>query len=379
MKLKICLINHGLSTGGTDSFIMNIIRGLDKDDFDISLVMALDGQNTRQFHEDDAIIEGAHIFRTCDLNGIRKKWLHYIRLKSILKSAGPFDVVHSNMDLFNGINLLAARLTGVRTRISHSHTTGSQYEAETKRHLSVNLYRRIMRTLIRINSTHLLGCGADAMDYLYGKKWSQDPRSAIVYNGIDLQKFVRSDDEKESSATIQGLDITQRNIVTVGHMSDVKNPLFIVDVISELAKTDDSYHFYWVGTGKLLPQIVKRIEDSGVAGFFTLLGTRNDVAGILKCYDCFLLPSIFEGLSLSLIEAQAAGLDCFVSDSVTREADCGKCQYISLQKSAEQWAEIIHNHFSSQEPFVIDQVLLNRFSLESMLTQTEKIYLNNKS
>lgn len=352
MKLKICLINHGLSTGGTDSFIMNIIRGLDKDDFDISLVMALDGQNTRQFHEDDAIIEGAHIFRTCDLNGIRKKWLHYIRLKSILKSAGPFDVVHSNMDLFNGINLLAARLTGVRTRISHSHTTGSQYEAETKRHLSVNLYRRIMRTLIRINSTHLLGCGADAMDYLYGKKWSQDPRSAIVYNGIDLQKFVRSDDEKESSATIQGLDITQRNIVTVGHMSDVKNPLFIVDVISELAKTDDSYHFYWVGTGKLLPQIVKRIEDSGVAGFFTLLGTRNDVAGILKCYDCFLLPSIFEGLSLSLIEAQAAGLDCFVSDSVTREADCGKCQYISLQKSAEQWAEIIHNHFSSQEPFV---------------------------
>lgn len=139
MKLKICLINHGLSTGGTDSFIMNIIRGLDKDDFDISLVMALDGQNTRQFHEDDAIIEGAHIFRTCDLNGIRKKWLHYIRLKSILKSAGPFDVVHSNMDLFNGINLLAARLTGVRTRISHSHTTGSQYEAETKRHLSVNL------------------------------------------------------------------------------------------------------------------------------------------------------------------------------------------------------------------------------------------------
>jgi glycosyltransferase EpsF len=374
MKRKICLINHGLSVGGTDSFIMNIIRDLNKDEFDVSLVMALDEHNTRQFHEEEALMEGAHIFRTCDLNGFRKILLHCIKLSRLLKTAGPFDVVHSNMDLFNGINLLTARLAGVKIRISHSHTTRSQFEAETKRHLSVSLYRRIMQVLIRMNSTHLLGCGADAMEYLYGKKWRHNSRSLVVFNGINLREYSQSDYEKESLANKLAIDLTKKNVVTVGHMSEVKNPFFTVDVISELTKLDDSYHFYWVGTGKLLPQIIKRIEDLGVTGSFTLLGTRNDVAEILKCCDCFLLPSIFEGLSIALIEAQAANLDCFVSDSVTQEADCGKCQFISLQKNTVQWAEIIHKHFSWEEPYEIDQNLLNRFSMDFMLSQLEIIY-----
>ena len=166
-RIRVLEINHGLAPGGIESFVLNVFENIDRDKYEINFAIACEG---KQFYEDRVLEQDGKIYRTCDLDSIRKIIKHFYRLIKLLKNEGPFDVVHSQIDFFNGVNLLAAYIAGVPCRISHSHNTNSAHASSEKVSIFIKLYRFIMKNLINIFSTEKLGCSKEANLYMYGEK-----------------------------------------------------------------------------------------------------------------------------------------------------------------------------------------------------------------
>ena len=275
------------------------------------------------------------------------------------------DVVHSNMDLFNGVNLFIAWLAHIPIRVSHSHTSGSQYEENTGRHFWVRIYRALMRKMICFFSTDRLGCSAPAMNYLYGNKWTCDSSSKILLNGIELSNF--SSAEPWNGVCEFG---QSRILLTVGRLSAVKNPDYIIKIMCRIS---ENYKLIWVGDGELKTSIKEKIVQNHLEEKIYLVGAQSYVAPFYKCADAFIFPSIFEGLPITLIEAQAAGLPCFVSKNVTREVDCGFCEYLDIaENNVDVWVDRLQTF--DRNNFRLNSEKIKRFSINNMISELNFIY-----
>ena len=363
---KICIINHGLASGGTDAFVINILKNIDRAKFTVDLFLAVNPDSNSQFREEEAkqyLNElSGNIYKIGDLGTASEKVNYVKNLYRAFKKNGPYDVVHSNMDLFNGVNLAIAKFAGIKSRISHSHTSKSQYEERTNKHLLTKIYRSIMQLFIINFSTVKLGCSENSSKYLYGKQYSD---SHIIYNGISLEKFTQ--DSIPDSIT---------KIITVGNLINVKNPFFIIDIIEQLVSIRTDFRFLWIGVGELEEEIIKRVRQKNLDNYINMLGKRNDVDKLLGNSSIFLMPSFFEGLSIALVEAQASNLTCIVSDRITKEADCGMCEFLPLEKGAEYWAQVIDDYLSGRKCKKLDRELLSRFDEKKTIKELEDIYMS---
>ena len=363
-KRNICILSHGLESGGIGTFVANVVKTINLKKYNVVLVLALDQMGSHQFREDEVLAQGVRVLRTNDLNGIKKKLLHFIRVYKILKE-NSYDVFHANMDMLNGLNLLVALLARVPVRICHAHTIASTYEANHGKRWFVRVYRRLMRFLIWNCSTHRCGCSEPAMNYLYEDRWKKDKNSKIIFNGIDLDAFhsVHRDNTR-----------VKYRIVTVGRITEVKNPFFTVEVMQKLCKMRKDCELIWVGTGDLENAVKENIHSNGLSKCVQMLGARHDVNEILKTCDLFLLPSLFEGLGIVLIEAQAAGLPCIASDTVPTAANCGGIVYLSLSESAERWVQKISDILDKKIVLQIEPERLAKYDLTYMAKQLEEVY-----
>jgi glycosyltransferase EpsF len=373
---KIAYILHGLAAGGTEGFVLNVVKKLDRRKYDITFILALDDDgNSRQFREDEAEALGVHIYRTCDLGSLGKIRLHYKKLKQILKETGPYDVVHGNMDLLNAVNLLAAKRTGIKVRICHSHNSKSQYAVNSLKKVLVSCYRFVMKSLIWHNATIMLGCAEEANDYLYGKRWRNSNKCHVLYNGIDLERFQDCKVDREKYR--KELNIPERDgiyLMTVGRFNEQKNPIFLYEIVKEMVHLEPRIQFSWIGNGDLRNKIEERAQKENMQDHIHFLGNRKDVPEIMKCHEGFLLPSLFEGFALVTIEAQAAELKCFCSDRITRDVDCGLCHFISLDKSAKEWAEKILQILVLRLEAEVSKERLERCSINQTVRMLEKYY-----
>lgn len=368
---KICLLSHGLGSGGVESFIITLAKGLIADGYDVTIAMAVDPDGPPQFREAEAIAMGAKIYKTSDLDGKMKIIRHCKRLYRFLKDE-KFDVFHANMDLFNGVNMLEAWLAGVPVRVCHSHKSQSQYEASTGNHFVVNVYRTIMRAFLWCFSNRRCGCSEMAMDYLFQGKWKKDVNSSVVCNGIDFSRFTYDGFDKAQKKQELALP-ENRILIAVGRFGEEKNPIFTIQVMKELHKLRPELHLIWIGDGGMRSQMESEIGEAGSA-YIHLMGTKKNVNDYLRCADLFLMPSLFEGLPIAPIEAQAADLPCVLSDTITQQVNFGLCQFISLSESAATWAAAICDILDGKTILSIDEEKRVKFDQHYMVKSMEKIY-----
>lgn len=364
-KVRVLEISHGLAPGGIESFLINVFENIDRDKIEINFALACEG---KQFYEDKVISEGAKVYHTSDLNGIKNIVNHFLKLIKLLRQEGPFDVVHTNIDFFNGINLLAAFIAGVPVRISHSHNTNSAHARSVGTTLPIRIYRKVMRTIINALSTKRLGCSKAANLYMYGEK-AKD--TVVINNGVDFNKF-------KFNKKINDLNINKNeiNFLTVGRMCEQKNSIFIVKVMNELVKLNNNFHLYWIGKGPQEDEIKKLISEYKLENKITLLGSRKDVPNIMTKMDFMIFPSRWEGLPVTLVEAQVANLPCFISDKITEEADLGLCTVISLDNNEGEWADRINKYIQSStynKKVLEDKI--SSFNIKNVVKDIEEIYL----
>lgn len=372
-KIKVCILQNGLSRGGTDTFVVNLCRGLDKQKYDVTVVNPQVRPECMQ-REQEVIDAGAKILRTHPLNGLKGKLLHLVRLYKILKK-GKFDVFQTNIDLFNGPQLLVAWLAGVPVRCCHSHNTMQQKSLKEGMTLPIRIYQSVMKWMCWTFSNRRSGCSEDAMDFLFtGRDWHQDKYPIVINNGIDIDRFRLPVDIAAKKKEL-GLS-AKYHIVTIGHIIPQKNPLFIADSFCKLCRLRPDVDFVWIGTGSLKEQCESIFKENGCTDRVHFLGTRNDVNEILPCCDLFYMPSAFEGLGIVIIEAQAAGLKCLASDVVPKEADCGGVLYKSLNDSLDSWAQCISDMLDGKVNLHIQEDRIRQFSIDNMVNQMEQVFKN---
>ena len=218
-KKRICILQNGLSRGGTDTFVVNLCRGLDKCKYDIVVVNPNAKTNIR---EADIIDAGATLIHTTPLQGIGKI-KHLLQLYKILKE-GKFDIFQTNVDLFNGPNLMIAWLAGVPIRCCHSHNTMQQKALVEGQTYSIRLYQKAMRWLCWKFSNRRSGCSKDAMNFLFlDRDWYNAQYPTVVNNGIDLNIYKNNSSSNKLKEEL-GLK-AQYHIATVGRIIPQKNPL----------------------------------------------------------------------------------------------------------------------------------------------------------
>lgn len=368
---KLVYFSHGLSANGIETFLVNVFRKIDKSKYDITVIIAID-DGVESLHEEKVLKMGIKVLHAGDL-GSPGRMLAYVKnVKRFLKDES-YDIAHSNMDLLNGITLYLAKKAGIPVKICHAHTSRSQYKPVGRgariKATAQKIYTKMMKKSILSSSDVLLACSDVAAEYFYGNK-----KYRLIYNGIDMNSFRLADNDVESFAESLGFRCEYRHrIVSVGRISTHKNSIFALEIISELKKLRNDFNYIWIGAGELEKEAKEKSTELEIDDIVLFPGVRTDVARILNCCDCFLMPSLFEGLPFSLIEAQAAGLRCIVSDVVTKTADIGMIKYYSLNKSAKEWASFINSQLDMPMPEIIEEKS-KLFDIDNTVRQLEEIY-----
>lgn len=418
-KMRIAILQNGLIRGGTERFVINLCKGLMGENdgrgehagVDITVINP-SLRPEEQVLEPEVLATGARIEHTATLVGLSGRIRHLWRLYRLLRR-GRFDVFHTNLDLFNGPNLMVAWLAGVPIRICHAHASMQETELRAMQrsdksglyvafvhHLRLGVikcYQRLMRWMCWHFANRHIGCSELANDFLYrGHDWRKAAYPTVIYNGIDLAKY------KTPAQTTYRFEPDVQYILAVGRFVPQKNPEFILDIMQELKTLRPEVRLLWVGKGQLFETVCGEAMRRGLCGELSVeaspechdgnihfLGWRDDVTALMQRTRLLLMPSHFEGLSITLIEAQAAGLPCLVSDTVTRQAQCGLIKYKPLESGPTNWARTIMEILDANAALTMDttpdqpqgpasELILNpaalhNFSIQNMAAQWQKV------
>ncbi len=325
--IRILHVVGTMDLGGAETFIMNLYRKIDRENvqFDFLCHNRIEAKYTEEIFAMGGkmyMIEGmSHV-------GFFK---YQKNLYKFFKSHPEYQVVHSHQNDLNGIILKQAARAGVKVRVSHSHT-----EYHYKRFL-----RKAMFTFFKWNvnryATDAFACSKPSGNMLYTGKLRKN--FDVIYNGIDTQKFAFSEDKRKTLNS--ELKLGDGPVIGhVGRFAPVKNHTFIIDIFNEFLKVYPNAKLVLVGTGDTLAKTKEKVKALGIDNNVFFLGSRTDVDCILSGIDIFLFPSIFEGLPVSVVEAQCSGLQVITSDTISEDTVITDLiTRMSLSCSAKQWAE----------------------------------------
>ena len=234
-----------------------------------------------------------------------------------------------------------------------------------------------MRCLIIKNSTYLLGCSKQARESLFGN--INDNRIIQINNAIDIKRFKEIKQTRDDVLGEFGISKDSYVIGHIGRFDEVKNHSFIIDVFYEVLKKKQDSYLILVGEGILQDDIRKKVNDLKINKNVIFAGLREDIPELLNSFDAFLFPSLYEGLSVVLVEAQATGIPCFISDTITKENDMGteNIKFIPLENTPVYWSDSILNSKSERNLEGYKRVIENGYSIESTVEKIEKIYINS--
>ena len=329
--IRILHVVERMNRGGIEVWLMHILRAIDKDHFHIDfLVHSLEpGEFDQEIYG-----LGAKIWR-CPHVG--NPLLYAKDFRQILRNNGPYDIIHSHVHHFSGLLLFLACTFGIPIRIAHSHCDSALVDAGAS--YTRKMYLWFMKQLIDQYATIGLAVSEKAAKAIRNGVSSR-VKWKIIPCGIDLLPFsVRND--KALLRKEWGIPDQATVIGHVGNFVLPKNHEFIVQVACEFIKLKPNSYLVLIGDGELKDTIKNQVKTLHIDEHICFLGTRQDVPRLLNMMDVFLFPSVFEGLGLAVIEAQAAGLPIVISDAVPKEVDIvpGLLQWLSLSQSPAAWAE----------------------------------------
>ncbi len=234
---------------------------------------------------------------------------------------GQYDVMHAHHDIVSAVYLLAAVGTRVRRRIVHVHNTAMDLPTPSKAKSAV-VWEPMRRTCLTL-ADRIVGISNDALASMVLNNGPRKPRDTVVYYGIDTQRFRnprRSPAETRSQIGVAG---DARMILFAGRMTEYKNPTFVVDVLEQIASTDDKAVAVFAGVGPETDTVKTKAADCGLSDRVRIIGWRDDLPELMLAADLLLWPGQEvpkEGLGLGIVEAQAAGLPIIMSRSVPEDA-----------------------------------------------------------
>lgn len=324
--IKVAIVIGETFNGGVGVEMLNYFRHLDHSRFVIDfLVNKLPAENVRAEVESF----GGKILPIPS----RKNIIRYIFALSRIFKRGKYDIVHSNLTTLNIFPLFAARLAGVKRRLAHCHSASNPADRLAHR------IKSAIRPFSRMFATEYLTCSLEAGTWLFGKRLMASGKVKLIRNAIELDRFEFNAEKREKLR--KELKLEGKFVIGhVGRVSAQKNHAFIVKCFDEALKLNPEARLLLVGNGELYWEIKVQVALLGLADKVIFTGNIPDVADYYNVMDVFLFPSLFEGLSVVLVEAQANGLPCLISTNNSAESKITDLvDFLPLSDTAANWAK----------------------------------------
>ncbi|MGF2948864.1 glycosyltransferase [Microbacterium alcoholitolerans] len=370
MPIRVLHVVGAMNRGGAESMLMSLYRGLDKTKTQFDFLEFTHGATDFSGEIQEL---GGRILK-CKWTQIPSHFRSTQKaVAQLIRDEGPYAAVHSHTLFASGAVLNAARVAGVPVRIAHAHNTSDVGTGVAKQ-----LYRAAARWLIRRNATARVACSPDAGRYLFGPRFFAND-GVIVPNSVDLKRF-----RPQAPATRERREPTTKKVtlVSVARFEPVKNHHFLVELAEELRAREVEFVMKFVGHGSLQSAITAEIDERDLGDRVEMLGLRSDVEEILRGSDALLMPSLWEGLPVTLVEAQATGLPCLVSEAVTRDADLGLglLNYLPID-SVSAWAGAIEAGFRHRPTAseIQDALGARGYTVEASLDKLLPLYTPGES
>ncbi|MCR5809447.1 MAG: glycosyltransferase [Clostridiales bacterium] len=308
---KILMIPGGLHMGGAERVAANISSYAPEGEFEFHYLV-FEGHDDVYGPEIEA--RGGKVIT---LPPPAAGYASYVgSLKKLLRE-NRYSAVHSHTMFNSGINLAVAKLMGVPVRIAHSHTTKTERKVSRRQ----RIYERIMQRVILWSATDLLACGVEAGEWLFGKK-AFSKRGVVIRNGIDTDAFAYSEGNRSKVRSKYGIASDDYVIGHSGTLIPLKNQEFLIRLLPKLREAVPNARLMLLGRGEQseLDRLKGIAADSGAADSVIFCGGVMNSNECLSAMDVFAFPSLREGTPLALIEAQANGLPCVISDRIPCDA-----------------------------------------------------------
>lgn len=358
-RILHCL--NALDNGGVEAFIMNIYRNIDRDKIQFDFLIR---SEKRTHYWDEIKKMGGKIYTTPSFP--RHFISNYISTKKFLLEHREYDTihVHANSLMYMCVLKLAKKL-GIKNIIIHSHSTSAKNR-------KFNFIHNFNKRKIEEYANIFLACSRSAGEWMFNNDFK------IIHNGIDSEKFRFSN--KTRNIIREELGVKDELLIgNIGRFTYAKNHKFILEIFNSFNKLYQNSKLLLVGFGELENDIRNQIKKLNLENKVIILTDRNDAYNLLNAMDVFLFPSHFEGLPISLIEAQSTGVNCVVSniDSIIEAVFNKNVNFLSLNSSTEIWCNSIEeiSHCSFDRENGIESIKQNGYDISNTIEQLIKIYL----
>ncbi len=363
-KTRVLYFIDRMRHGGIQQFAVEIVKNMDKNKCEIEFLLLDDGQTyplenvLKELNVKFYKLKGVW-FRT-PLDILKQKKA----LEKFFKEHHDYKVIHLHSSSKNFMVLKMAKKYGIQVRIAHSHNIGFQSKNKLKIIIG-NFFKKPLKKY----ATHYFACSKLAGKWLFGE---EDIK--IIHNAVDYEKF--KFDQVRRNALRKELGIEDCLVIgNVGRFTNQKNHTFLIDIFQEIHKKNKKAVLMLVGIGEKENEIRDKVKNLNLEENVKFMGFCNNTNELMWCMDVFLLPSLYEGLPVVGVEAQCTGLPCFMSkDVITDEVKIAEnVAFISLEKSAEEWAEIIlSSDLSRRDTY---QELKNAgYFMEQTVEELERFY-----
>lgn len=325
--------------GGIENMIMQLYRNIDRDKIQFDFVVHSDKE--ADFNDEIRAL-GGKIYSAPRYNVLNhmqyKKWWN-----DFFKSHKEYKIIHGHIYSVASIYLKIAKKYGLTT-IVHSHNTSS---GEGVKALVQSMVQRNLNKI----PDYLFACSDKAGEWLYGKDCKQRNNYILFNNALDAEKYVFNDQIRKKMRSELHL-VDEFVVGHIGRFAMQKNHPYLLDIFKEILQRNENSVLLLVGDGAMRKAIEDKAEKIGIKDNVIMTGVRPDVNELLQAMDCFVFPSLYEGLPVTVIEAQAAGLPCFISNNITEEVCVTDLvEMMSIDEKPMVWAEKILKLLADMERY----------------------------
>lgn len=373
--VRVLHVLGGLSLGGAESRVMDLYRCMDRDkvqfDFLIHRKDIDSAAYQKHFYEQEVEALGGKVYALPKFMGYNYA-AYRQAVRAFFQAHHEYKVVQGHMTSTAAIYLPQAKKAGVPVVCAHARSAGVDKGIK-------GVMTKLLRLPLLKRADYCLACSKEAGEAVFGAKWSASPKARLVPNAIDTGRFQYNVSLREKVRAELSLDDSYA-IGHVGRFHYSKNHEFLLEIFArvheDMEKKGKRCKLLLLGEGDGMEAAKIQAAELGVEQDVLFLGNRKDVEAYYQAFDLFLFPSRFEGLPGTVVEAQAAGLRCVISDRITTEVGISELvSFHSLEDSADQWAKAVENNLVYERRDRCDAVRKAGFDVGEQAKRLERFYL----
>lgn len=368
--MRVLHVTEMLSAAGIESFFMNVYRKIDRTKVQFDFLVL---RNEHEFYDEEIKKLGGKKY--CISSTKSNTMLRILEESDMINDflqEHPYEIVHIHYTTpLRAPYLKALKKSGVKARIYHSHSAYVSGKSVFK-----HIIYGYMKTVITKYATDYFACSKAAGEWVFEKKLLIDDKVKVIHNGLEIDRFKYNEHIRNEVRNELGVG-DSFVIINTGRFTAQKNQIFLVEVFNKLQRVCCDSRLLLLGDGPLKETVIKRVKELAISDKVIFLGVKNNVQDYLFASDCYVMPSLYEGLPVAGVEAQCAGLPCVFSENITKEVELtNNISFISLEASYDTWCNQIVSYRGYRNFNAHNEVKDSGYDMLEVAHTLQSFYMN---